>query len=63
MRRLRPWRHRVELARRDAEGAAREADLIRARRPLVDRIVYELGLHERRNNFVGIIHSVARGVK
>lgn len=57
-----PWKQRERDAHRDAVGAAREADLIRQRRPLVERIAYELGQHRRDNHFVDIIHAVAKGL-
>lgn len=54
---------RVVDAQRDAEAAKRELDMVRGLRARANRVVYELGVHERRNNFVGIVHSVARGIQ
>jgi hypothetical protein len=59
--RLAPWVQRRDCAHREAIAAAHEADLIRSRRPLVEKIVFELGVHQRENHFVDIIHRVAKG--
>lgn len=62
-RRLFPWRARAAEAHRDASAAAHEADLIRSRRPMVERIAYELGKHRHDNHFVDIVQAVAKGIR
>jgi len=61
--RIFPWRAELQDAKRDATAAAREGDMVRMRRPLVERIVYELGQHKRENHFVDIIAAVTRGAR
>jgi hypothetical protein len=58
-----PWRDREQVARREAEAASREHDMVRSQRHVVERIVYELGMQARQNHFVDIVHAVAKGVK
>lgn len=63
MSRLRPWKDAADMAWRDAHAAERETALVRARRPMVERILIELGLHAEKNNVIGMLQSVARGTR
>jgi hypothetical protein len=54
---------KVKLAQRDAEAATRELDMIRGLRVRANQLVFELGQHERKNNFVHIVNQVARGLQ
>jgi hypothetical protein len=56
-----PWVARQDEARRDAIASAHERAFIQSHRPLVSRIVFELGVHERENHIVDMIHDVVRG--
>jgi hypothetical protein len=58
-----PWVLRQDEARRDAIASAHERAFIQSQRPLVSRIVFELGVHERENHIVDMIHDVVRGNK
>lgn len=58
-----PWRAREQVAHREAQAACMETALVKSRRPLIERIAYELGQHRRDNHFVDIIQAVARGHK
>ena len=63
LRRFAPWIEQREIAKREAQAACAERVLVENRRPLVNRLVYELGLHERENHFVDIVHAVAKGIR